>query len=388
MRPTEEESANIQKTANRWFIDILRQKTPNWPWTNSRVKTESEEVVIETALSHGILAMCSHLLLKTEAWETIPTSLQKKLLAYLRNEAATEMAATYELNIVLNKLAENNIFPLLIKGVTLGYCHYPKPYLRTRCDTDLLFLDKKTTIDAWEILQAIGYHRPNAIQGEFISYEFTCVKKDKLGVTHALDCHWAISNHHLFSSLLPYDELFQNSIIVKEISEYAYGLNNVYSLLFICMHLIVHRAEGIDDRLIWTYDVHLLCNSFTEKDWKSFIRLSVEKKVCSICLDRVTTTKKILGTTIPTYVIEQLSAHSTGEMFKEGIGESQIGIMYSNFKVLPGWKARLCLLKEHFFPAGDYMLNKYNTSLKPLLPFLYLLRTIQGIYKIFKSFLA
>ncbi len=385
MPPTEETLLKTGDTADKWLLNILRDKAPEWPWPTGQVKTEAaEKAVIETALLHGTLALSSHLLINTGAWKTIPASFRKKLKDYLKNEAAREMASAHELSIVLKQLAQNHIHPLLLKGSALGYNHYPKAYLRSRCDTDLLFKDKQTALKAWRILQEMGYTRSNAVDGELISYEFTCTKADKLGIIHALDCHWKVNNHQLFARLLPFQELEKNTVGVPFLGKHAVTLDNLYSLLFTCMHLVVHQAEGIDNRLIWAYDIHLLCNSFSDDNWKQFIRLSTEKQVCSICLDRFKKTQRKLGTRIPTFVTERLSVSSVDEPFTERIGRSQLHITLANFQALPSWQARIHLLKEYLFPDRTYIIRKYNIKSNPPLPALYFIRVLQGIYKFFK----
>ncbi|MFC1832549.1 hypothetical protein ACFL0S_11095 [Thermodesulfobacteriota bacterium] len=54
-----------------------------------------------------------------------------------------------------------------------------------------------------------------------------------------------------------------------------------------------------------------------------------------------------------------------------------------DFKALPDWSSRFLLLKEHLLPSPDYLMNKYNSSNRTLLPYFYLKRIFQGIGKRF-----
>jgi len=66
------------------------------------------------------------------------------------------------------------------------------------------------------------------------------------------------------------------------------------------------------------------------------------------------------------------------------MGATRWRMDFANFQTLPGWRDRLQLLKENLFPDADYMLNKYHTNNRFLLPFLYILRAVQGIIKRFR----
>ena len=54
-----------------------------------------------------------------------------------------------------------------------------------------------------------------------------------------------------------------------------------------------------------------------------------------------------------------------------------------DFKTLPNWKSRFLLLKEHLLPSPEFVLHKYNSSNRAVLPYFYIKRILQGIGKRF-----
>jgi len=58
-------------------------------------------------------------------------------------------------------------------------------------------------------------------------------------------------------------------------------------------------------------------------------------------------------------------------------------MMMLEFKALPDLKSRFLLLKEHLLPNPDYVLRKYDSSNRALLPYFYMKRIFKGIGKRF-----
>jgi hypothetical protein len=50
------------------------------------------------------------------------------------------------------------------------------------------------------------------------------------------------------------------------------------------------------------------------------------------------------------------------------------GLLLAEVRALDGWGERWRLLREHAFPPADYMLRKYETRRRWLLPVLYVRR--------------
>ncbi len=184
-----------------WLKACLRGDKPCWPDDRDAVMAEE---IRQVGMEHGVLALCANELINTSMWETLPPAFQEYLREHVRQVAVVENVKKHEIMLVLEKMHEEGITPLLMKGAHLAYNTYPQPYLRPRSDTDLLFPDKNTAERAWSVVQKMGYSRPNAVSGEFVSHEFACCKRGKSGIQHTFDCHWKINNNQVFANTFSY----------------------------------------------------------------------------------------------------------------------------------------------------------------------------------------
>ena len=237
---------------------------------------------------------------------------------------------------------------------------------------------------ATDLLTTRGYQRPNAVSGEFVSNEFCCYKTDKLGVSHTLDIHWKLSNAQRFARTFDFNELAASPTQISELGDNVLSLGPTHALLLACMHRIAHKTEGMENRLIWLYDIHLLAEKFSDEQWEKFTALATEKGICGICLDGLQQTAMTLNTGIPEEVISQLEEGASHEKYSTEMGESRLAMEISNLRALPGWKERVGLIKERIFPDTKYMLEKYDTRHRMLLPYLYLKRAVGGVFKVFR----
>ena len=59
----------------------------------------------------------------------------------------------------------------------------------------------------------------------------------------------------------------------------------------------------------------------------------------------------------------------------------QMQIAISDWRRIPGARARLRFLQEHLFPPASYMRHRYGISSRAALPFLYAHRAVTGVVK-------
>jgi hypothetical protein len=365
----------------QWYASILRDDAPLFSDLDSSV---SEEELWQAGLENGVLVLANQKLSNSTTLASLSKTFTEKLHKDALNAAATEMGQKHELTKILSMFSAQQIRYLLIKGTPLAYSHYPEPYLRSRCDTDILFATKEDAEKAWLILKELGYERPNAVSGEYVSHEFSCYRKEKIGISHAMDIHWKISNSQVYARAFAFEELYSQSRTVDELDEDAHALSDTYALLLACLHRIAHKPEGMHNRLIWLYDIHLLATGFTPEQWEELYTLTSQKGFCGICLDGLKTTMATLGTDINDDLIKQFEESAKNEKYDSGINDSRIGSTITNLQALPDWKSKLILVKELFFPDPNYMMVKFDTRNKALLPYLYLKRAVGGLFKVFR----
>ena len=368
-------------TPYQWLSAILRDDSPSLVEIDD---IPSDDDLWQAGLENGILALVNNKLGNSDELGSISPSLKDKLQKNALNSAATELQQEHELRQALALFVEADIPFLLIKGTPLGYTHYSQSYLRSRCDTDIIFPTFDDAEQAWQLLKEREYTRPNTVSGEYVSHEFSCYKKDRMGVGHTLDIHWKLSNAQRFARTFTFTELANSSISVTELGEHVQALGPVYALLLACMHRIAHKPEKMENRLIWLYDIHLLTGRLNDEQWQEVVTLATEKALCSICLDGLQQTVMTFNTDIAGEIVSQLKEGASHEKYSTEMGDSRLAMEMSNLQALPGWKERAGLIKERVFPDANYMMVKYDTRNKASLPYLYLKRAILGIFNVFR----
>ncbi|MFW2439040.1 MAG: nucleotidyltransferase family protein [Arenicellales bacterium] len=364
-----------QLNTDQWLQAVLRGEQDD---CSELVKPEWS-LIWQEAGENGVIPLLQHCLSESGKWDSCPPFIQEQLAKYTYQAVATELARQHDLKNTLELFTQAGIQFLLMKGTPLAYSLYPEPYLRERCDTDILFSGKDEAESAWEILEKLGYERRNTTSGEFVGYQFSCSRQISHGFYQALDIHNKLNDYQFFADTFSFEELYSKSVAVPEVSESSRAFHRVHALLHACMHRVAHIPYGEGNRLIWLYDIHLLSASFSKEDWDEFCELAKEKAIAGVCLDSLQTTQKCFHTAIdPVYLIdlqtsskdEKISPHEKGKRWE---------FYYLAFKSTPGVANKLKQLRGHLLPPTDYMIKKYQPRYRIQLPYLYIYRVIKGM---------
>lgn len=356
---------------------LLREELPQWNEQQQKAFSHSWR----QALGDGVLALCHHQLNIDPIWQRVNKDTQQRLIHYTSQQAAVELLEAQEIAAVLEDFHQAGLHPLLMKGTPLAYTLYPKPYLRSRCDTDFLFKDRAQADQAGTILIQRGYRTANAVDGQLVTHERAYMKDNQTGTKHTLDIHWKLSNTQFFANAFDYDELSAEAIPVPQLSPYARTLHNRHALALACMHRMSHMKFNEQNRLIWLYDIHLLANQFDAAAWDKFLQEAQQKNLCAICLDGLQQTQQQLKTNLPERLLQQLHDHAQNETITPQSINKNWKYQWMDIRSLPTWQSRLRLLREHLFPSPAYMLKKYHSDNKFLLPYFYMKRVALGIIR-------
>jgi hypothetical protein len=335
---------------------------------------------------HGVGPLLWHQLKRNVCPDSIAEAFESAAL----QAAVEELIRRRAIEIVITALAAGGVALLLMKGTALAYTLYPAPELRSRSDTDVL-IRKSDLARALEVFTELGYTQPNAAGGDLVSAELGFSKYDEFGVTHHFDLHWRISNFHVLGEMFQFAELLAASAPVVALGAQARGLGAVHALLLACMHRLSHRqapyyVDGVahfdSDRLIWLYDIHLLCRELADAQWARVSELARCKGLEEICLDGLLAAADCLATPIPAAALASLrAAHSRHSIAVARFSAPRWRWELSQLAALSDWRQRIRLVRQHLFPAPDYVLEKYHTGRRALLPLLYLHRSIAGLWK-------
>ena len=364
----------------------LRGSVPEYP---SDPGPDFSERILEASAVHGVQALLDAALSASVEATSWPPDLRQRLRSTTREQAVRELLIERELDRLLRVLSQAGIRSVLLKGTPLAYTVYPQPYLRTRGDTDLLIPAAQRDL-ADDVLRRARYQAGESAGGGLASYERTYSKTDTAGVEHVLDLHWQLSNSQIYARSFNFAELYAASIPVPALGAFARMPSPLYGLLIACLHRISHLhapyyVGGVPyleaNRLIWLYDIHLLINRLTPADWADFVGLATQKGFRAICLDGLQAAHTALGTPIPPWVVGRLGAAGPRELSAGYLSSSSWRHDVLELAALDSWGQRIQLIRERVFPPGDYVLRKYGTRNRGLLPWLYLRRAVGGLLK-------
>jgi hypothetical protein len=354
-------------TAEALLAAALRGESPAWP---SHVR---DTEVCRVAGEQGI----APLLAVTTGIEAWPEDVRAFFRTARRMEAARDAAFRPELIRLLDALAGAGVRALLIKGAHLACTHYPRPWLRPRADTDLL-IDEDHRAPAGEVLRAGQYEPVTDYAGELVTHQFGYSRNLGAGLVHYVDLHWRIANPQVFSSTLSFAELDAQSVAVPALGPRARGLSDLHALALACLHLVAHH--GGSRRLIWLYDIHLLAGRLDARGCARLEALAARRGLAAVCGRSIAEARSRFGTAVPAgwpEALERLGADEPTTRFMRA-RPTKFNILRSDLSALPGWRARLRLVREHLFPPPAYIKRTYGVRHRWLVPCAYAWRIVTG----------
>jgi putative nucleotidyltransferase-like protein len=361
-----------------WLSSILRgERQPlAAPFTQAVI-----DQIIDISEYEGVTALLREKLDENGYFDALPKQFSERLKSLEFQYAAQQLSRQHEIKSILILFQIRKLDFLLMKGEALASSIYPAAHMRTRCDVDLLFRDKYATEQAWLTLEKNGYKREETLQGEFVGYQFSCSKLLGTGTTNTFDIHNQINDYLWFARMFSFDELYSHADNINYFGRQVKCTSPVYSLMHASLHRISNKPNGNQDRLIWLYDIHLLCRSLSHSEWETFCRLAQEKVLAKVCLEGIQQASHYLHTEIPSEFLIKLAGIATRE--PKGLNHmNQRWRLYLNdWLHNKGVANKLRQLREHLFPSPGYIMRKYQLTSKVLLPYFYLKRIFQGVIK-------
>ncbi len=368
---------------NEILCAIVRGERVSWP---TSVEPEDQACFLAACEAHGVAPLVYQQLHQTPTWGDWPANIRDALAHLSRVETVVDLLREQEVVRVLHASATQGVQLLLMKGTPLAYTHYASPCLRPRCDTDLL-IQPNAIATMQQALTELGYTRLNGVSGKFIAHQCAYVKEDRYGVRHAYDVHWKISNSPPFSDLLSFEELVHQALPVPALGDHAYALAPVQALLLACLHRVAHHHNS--ERLIWLYDIHLLVSRMTFEERTAFIRLAADRRLQAVCGRGLQLAQHCFATPLAENFIAALyppdglaAEEATAHFLKPN--PRRLHILLAELQTLSGWKNKIRLLMEHLLPPPAYLLNRYATTNRALLPVLYFHRVLRGVRKLWR----
>jgi hypothetical protein len=334
---------------------------------------------LESAAMDGVVGLLYARLHANGIASHVPASLIDGLRSGAHRQAATEMAQRLELQRLVAAMYSKGLDVLLMKGASLAYSVYGDPSWRVRSDVDM-FIRAADRAAVRSVLEELDYVPSDALSGDLAISQFHCERVTP-GLRHLCDVHWQIVNRLRFAGAVRFDELADAAMALPTLGPGARGLGHVHALWLACVHRAVHHYD--QDTLLWLYDVHLLVEALDAGGLDRFVALAERTGVRRICLRALSLARERLGTRIPRGVLTALEAAPADEPSTVFLNRHmrQIDVLRDDLRVLPGWRDRLTLLKEHLFPDAFYMHTIFAPGSSAPVAWLYLRRIVAGARK-------
>jgi hypothetical protein len=162
----------------------------------------------------------------------------------------------------------------------------------------------------------------------------------------------------------------------------------VHALILACIHRIAHHQH--EDRLIWLYDIHLLAGSMSCAEWTELGQLTLDTRLQEVCRCGLQRVRHGFATVLPQDIMVQLKisdrplVHLPGTPLRRS-HPRRLHRLVAELRALPSWRHQWQLLWEHAFPPAAYILHRYATTRRSMLPMLYLRRGICGLWRLLNS---
>lgn len=365
-------------TSAPWIDTVLRGHAPRWGEVD-----RSADTVLDVCAELEISGLVHHRLTRTNIPSDWPEDVRVELERRARASAAIELVRAREITRVLDALAAQGVFPILLKGAALARLVYDAPAMRPSLDTDLL-IPRDQVASARGVLTRLGYRQPLMTEGEHVFCQFQLTRTDRLGVEHVFDVHWKISTQTLFANVLTFDELSAEAVPIPSLGTHARAGCGPHALLLACIHPVMHHRNV--ERLLWLCDIDLLVRRLSHTELLRFARLAVLKQMAAVCRRQLSLAVERCETRLPEDVLAILTSSQAPEpasVYLRPRRRWHHELLW-NIRTLPRWSHRMRLLREVLFPNPRYMLTTYHLGARGvvLLPALYAHRCAYGAFKI------
>ncbi len=346
------------------------------PWPDTAGETVAS-ALLDLGRAHGALPLVHQRLDAEAGW---PPALRAAIARQARAEAAVEAVHGAYLARALAALDDAGVPVLVFKGTALAYSVYARPSLRPRDDTDLLVSPRDARC-AIEALQRLGHVRARAVSGEQIVHQACLTRTDARGVRVNLDLHWRISNRPRYANALEAGELLARSEPATALAPGARIPCAQDALLLACVHLHGHHRE--QPRLVWLLDLLLLCEALEIEGRTAAARRAAQLGIEEAIGEPLARARVALGRG-PGAPLDALADAFAPQPRTRSRTRRRLDVWREDLAALPGWRARARLLLEHALPSAEYMLARYETRHRFLLPALYLHRAVIGAWRLLR----
>ena len=380
-------SVATETEIDRFLAAALSQDDVAWPthWGPDPAGTE----VMRRIAYHGISGLLSNRLRALHGW---PLEVLARIRELSLAQAMWETRHRAVLAQLVGAFAEAGVRSLFLKGTGLAYDLYQNPAARARGDTDLL-VARDQLQHARRVLTDLGFVVDPNVAG--LSDDLHLQEIWRLDhpdeSRHDIDVHWQVMNSFALSQIIGVEACFASAIALPRLARRALTLDHVTMLVHTALHKATHlvspyfsdgQAYYGGDRLIWSYDIHLLAQAFSENDWTHLLRVARKDGIAEVCLAALVCARDGLGTPVPGEVLDDLQAavpedRQSGFLLRSG----QLGRAWRDLHALAGWRSRAAYIHSRVLPPQAFVRAKYPELAGRPLFVLYLRRVMNLVRK-------
>jgi hypothetical protein len=332
------------------------------------------DLIVERAIAHRVSA----LVLRSDWARLLSTTQWARLGQDARLGALHAELLDGELRVILERLADRGVTPLVMKGAHLARAVYSSPALRPRSDTDLLIRpgDRSTTVDT---LLRWGYTRPARTSGSIILGQLAFERRLRADVTHFVDLHWRAAAPLLFDSAFDSDVLTAAAAPIPALGPYARGPAPGHALALASVHLVAHHWHQI--LLVWLYDIRLLADALGDDQRERLVDNAVAGRYTVVLQAALMTARRYFegdGLDRAIACVRPRVDESEPGAALVRDGRRRVDNLWLDLRHAR-WGDRARLLREHVLPPADYMRARFSGPI----PLAYAKRVLRGARKWF-----
>ncbi len=346
--------------------------------------------LVEVAERHKLAPLLYAALKARGRQEEPPAAVAERLrLAFIRTNVANWLAYV-ELGRLLAQFEREQIPAVLLKGCALAVMLYGDPSLRPFGDLDLL-IPHEAIVRARAVLEAQGYFSApemgSGYQQSFAS-EGDFARRGRQPAQ--VDLHWHLLEIGYYRARIPIEWFWARTVELRVEGQRALALAPEAELLYLAAHFVLHHHA---ERLIWSYDLALLLSRDREQmDWTEVVNAAAEFGLVQPLQTALAHVAECWGVTPPAPASARLSQVRAG--WRQKLALMVITAPEPDLRfVLDGLsagdrRAQWTYFWRTLFPAASYMRTRYQIQDMRLLPWYYVQRVAQSLFKLGRAALA
>lgn len=315
----------------------------------------SDMVLATSALAEGVSGLLA--LKISESIPSLDRTLRQGLDEGIRDAQLRYLRLQHTTGQILSSFHRASIPVVCMRGVAVAEKLYGShASLRPISDIDLL-LDEREMLNAKQVLWDVGFRPDPRYRNIYARGDVTVdLHHEPLGMERI----------RMWKYLTPLrsDDFFKFSEEEELVGEKAQIVHPRVLLPYLCFHVLKHSFE----RLIWLYDIALLCNEIEKKDqWDEVLAAIFEYRLERPCFYALSYAKAYLGASVPDELLEDMRLDMgffERNLFRRHMNHEVIPFLAERLfaRMQPDFRHRLEFWRETIWPRYEVRAQMVQTG--------------------------